>query len=754
MDELDELVDYEEDAMMTDAIEDAGGEIDMDPVDVEDDHEKLDDDGDEEMTQADNNAPEGTTESVAMTPMPFATTITTITTTDEMQAEPFIPAPEPNLDPSPVPTFTEWPPAPTSIPPVPSRLPEATLIPPEVQHEEGKLDPLNSRSELEVNSIAAEPPASPSRTVVSTSFVLPGTSTRPPSPPVGGEGTGGVMLVPGSTEGVKEEDGEVAVQGESNGEGEVVHETVDVAASTTDGAVLGEGAGSAGTTAAVEEAKRGSLTEASEQPENDTKPAEAVGIETETVKVDAHPVDGAVVEDGEEDGVHADDEVPLTEEADHAEHDPEEHDHDELSEEQEDEEEQEQEQDEETGEPKFSPIVIEIISNALRPLFFPLSEHNAELCTRFTRPDSDDWECEPYDPLLPGLADELYKAPLRDVFVALRARLGEEWDESRGTEMILHERNLGLKIGEDNKYTDTLSLHDLADLHSRCNCTDPLTLSIEYDSVRFIAKYNAIKKVLDSSAAPPGVDSSSDEDEDNEETGEIEYEDDENEHDEHEGDDLSGDHDHVLAYGAVSGETSSEQEDVYVVDGAEADEEDAPEESTADGPVVASASGLVNDDSAVETVEAVEADTTSPLRAESKEPKTVEPEIRDTLTSVPLPAKTAETLNADSNQTSTATLEEDELEDQDDEDGASETNGADEFGIDAAVRQTERDADLAEIADATPDDQPPNNKDLAIQSSTSAPTSDNGLKRALDTEQAADNERSVKRKLSPEPVTE
>jgi hypothetical protein len=75
------------------------------------------------------------------------------------------------------------------------------------------------------------------------------------------------------------------------------------------------------------------------------------------------------------------------------------------------------------------------------------------------------------------------------------------------------------------------------------------------------------------------------------------------------------------------------------------------------------------------------------------------------LPAVPLPAKTAETLNADSNQTSTANLEEDELEEQDDEDGASETNGADEFGIDAAVRQTERDADLAEIADATPDDQ-------------------------------------------------
>jgi hypothetical protein len=46
-----------------------------------------------------------------------------------------------------------------------------------------------------------------------------------------------------------------------------------------------------------------------------------------------------------------------------------------------------------------------------------------------------------------------------------------------------------------------------------------------------------------------------------------------------------------------------------------------------------------------------------------------------------------------------------------------------------------------------------NNKNLA-QSSISATTSDNGLKRALDTEQAADNERSVKRKLSPEPAPE
>lgn len=228
------------------------------------------------------------------------------------------------------------------------------------------------------------------------------------------------MLVSGSKDDKEEVEGEGAVQGESNGEDE--------------------------------EAKRGSLTQAGGQPEDNAKPAEAVGIETDTVNLDVHTVDGTVAEDDQEDGALAADEVPLTEEADHAEDHPEEPEHDELSEEQE--EQEEQEQDEETGEPKFSPIVIEIITNALRPLFFPLSEHNAELCTRFTRPDSDDWECEPYDPLLPGLADELYKAPLRDVFVALRARLGEEWDESRGTEMILHERNLGLKIGEVS--TDTI----------------------------------------------------------------------------------------------------------------------------------------------------------------------------------------------------------------------------------------------------------------------------------------------------------
>jgi hypothetical protein len=55
VDELDELVDFEEDAMMTDAVEDANGEIDMDPVD------QANLDGDEEMSEAAEEGPEGVT---------------------------------------------------------------------------------------------------------------------------------------------------------------------------------------------------------------------------------------------------------------------------------------------------------------------------------------------------------------------------------------------------------------------------------------------------------------------------------------------------------------------------------------------------------------------------------------------------------------------------------------------------------------------------------------------------------------------
>ena len=55
IDELDELVDYEEDAMMTDAVGDAGEEVDMDPIEEENQND------DEEMAAEADNVPEGTT---------------------------------------------------------------------------------------------------------------------------------------------------------------------------------------------------------------------------------------------------------------------------------------------------------------------------------------------------------------------------------------------------------------------------------------------------------------------------------------------------------------------------------------------------------------------------------------------------------------------------------------------------------------------------------------------------------------------
>lgn len=53
-----------------------------------------------------------------------------------------------------------------------------------------------------------------------------------------------------------------------------------------------------------------------------------------------------------------------------------------------------------------------------------------------------------------------------------------------------------------------MTLYDLVELYHRCNCPEPLTLHIEHDSVRFFAKYTAIKRVLDDAAA----DSSSEDD--------------------------------------------------------------------------------------------------------------------------------------------------------------------------------------------------------------------------------------------------
>ena len=137
---------------------------------------------------------------------------------------------------------------------------------------------------------------------------------------------------------------------------------------------------------------------------------------------------------------------------------------------------------------------------------------------------------------------------------------------------------------------------------------------------------------------------------------------------------------------------------------------------------------------------------------------------------VPLPTDngdpTEATLADDTSELPVADLEEDELEDDDDQDVASEGDEGDEFGIEAAARQTERDAELADAEEDTATKQRESrarcdplksvfkrisrcataSKDI-VDTGTA---SENGLKRGLDDEEVCDNERSVKRKLSPE----
>ena len=418
IDELDELVDFEEDAMMTDAVEDANGEIDMDPVD------EVNLDGDEEMSVAAEPGPEGVTGqsevamsdemwkinvfamlrsvSVAMTPTPFGIP-------EGMQEEVTMSTVEV------APVVTEWPPAPTSIPAVPSRLPEASLVPTLLQHGEGKI--LRS----EVNSIAAEPPASPTKTLLSINVL----AYRPPSPPVA---AGLLNPEPGYPD---------------KGLIEVFPDVVDAAAEETNNKAS-EAAPAIPTN--VEVGTIGAESGISQDP-LEGKTIDVISTDKAQHKGNEASAELSSGDSSTDDAVEENDQaltngydqsqpnVDVQPEGEH--HDVEHDEHSHAT----------GDYNEQAGEQDYPPIIVEIAPGVVRPLFFPLPK---ELWSEIERSDvaEGDEKSDPERALLPGLAVELFKAPLRDLFVALRAVLGEDWDESRGTEMILHEKALGLKIGE------------------------------------------------------------------------------------------------------------------------------------------------------------------------------------------------------------------------------------------------------------------------------------------------------------------
>ncbi|KAJ9110627.1 hypothetical protein QFC19_001456 [Naganishia cerealis] len=144
------------------------------------------------------------------------------------------------------------------------------------------------------------------------------------------------------------------------------------------------------------------------------------------------------------------------------------------------------------------PIVIVIDSTRHQPLFSPLPA-GVEYPFPVPASESGDQQRREWDtssPILPDLQAELADAPMSELFMALRVSLGEDFAEERGKELVIYQEELGLKVGEDNKHAEQVTLNDIIRLHTGCGCPQPVVFHLEHDSQRFIARYEAIRKIL------------------------------------------------------------------------------------------------------------------------------------------------------------------------------------------------------------------------------------------------------------------
>ncbi len=91
-------------------------------------------------------------------------------------------------------------------------------------------------------------------------------------------------------------------------------------------------------------------------------------------------------------------------------------------------------------------IMIAFNETDHRPLFERIPKSSTEAAMAVHTDESDLPE-----PLLPNMGDELYKVPLSELFVALRLALKDTMDEEKGNEMVLFEKDLGLRVGEVRK---------------------------------------------------------------------------------------------------------------------------------------------------------------------------------------------------------------------------------------------------------------------------------------------------------------
>lgn len=311
-------------------------------------------------------------------------------------------------------TSTDWPPAPTSVPPVPSQLARATAIPQELEHAEGKL----SRSE--VNSVVAEPPASPALTVASTAqhseaaqiFTVEQASSLPSAHDQKAD------VIDTEAEPLVQPTEHDSVQEEAVGDD---FETVKSPAEPSKTLVE---------TDTIEESKSHPSPRIQDVSDSvnatTTLQSHVESRETLPLLVKEHAKADEIKANGQDDAQHND-----TEEANDGEDHPE--------------------------QPTF--ILVERVDGVYQPLFtpIPLDLQDAlrlELDSRSTEVSVDeDAQTEVVtdfaSPLISeDVAEDLLKAPLSDLFTTLRAALGSDWDENRGSEMFLSEKKLRLRIGE------------------------------------------------------------------------------------------------------------------------------------------------------------------------------------------------------------------------------------------------------------------------------------------------------------------
>jgi hypothetical protein len=214
-----------------------------------------------------------------------------------------------------------------------------------------------------------------------------------------------------------------------------------------------------------------------------------------------------------------------------------------------------------------------------------------------------------------------------------------------------------------------------------------MCLYVEYETVRFIAKYNAIKDVLDHNAAPPDVDSSvEDEEEDHEaennefrehdgQEGQGEHEGHDAEHEEHDG----VEHDHYDEHGedGIEGEGYDDEE------GEEHEEtyhnEEHGESEQADPKVSPQAGDALQQENPSSDLSSKAREAAS---ESVQEPVHIGAESDEAGEHIIIPA------GGDIHD------EHDELDDADNDDETSDADG-DTFGINAAARHVESKAELA-----------------------------------------------------------